>query len=55
MKIKFKELVNLTKNSRNKQESFNIRKNQLKKFGIDIEDILNTSLDKKIKRFEDGE
>jgi len=54
MKIKIRDLVNLKINSCNNQQSLDIRKNTLKKFGMDIDDILNTSLSKKIKRFEEG-
>ena len=54
MKVKIKDLVNLTRNRKNNQESLHIKKNTLKKYGMDIDDILNTSLRKKIKQFEEG-
>lgn len=52
MKLKIKDLVNLTKNSRTNQNSLNIKKNELKKFGLDIDDLLNLPINKKIKDFE---
>ena len=49
-----KEFVKLTENKKNKQNSLHIRKTKLKESGLDIEDLLNTPLHKKIKQFERG-
>jgi len=49
-----RDIVNLTHNKRNKQDSLQIKQKKLKEFGFDIEDILNIKLRKKINKFEEG-
>ena len=49
--MKVKDFVNLTKNKRNNQESLNIKKLKLKEFGLDIEDLLEIKINKRIKKF----
>jgi len=52
--MKLKDFVTKTINSTTKQNFLTIRKNELKKNGIDIEDLLNININKKIKKFERG-
>lgn len=46
--------MNLTKNSRTHQKSLNIKKNKLKECGLEIDDLLNLPINKKVKEFERG-
>lgn len=49
--VKLKELVNPKKNSRNNQISFDVKKLEMRRYGLDVEDILNIELARKLKRF----
>ncbi len=49
--MKLKDFVNLTKNRRTNQESFNLRKIKLKEHNISIDDLLKTEINKKIIKF----
>jgi len=45
--MKLKELVNVTKNKRNNQISFNLKARSLKRIGINPESILNLNIPNK--------
>lgn len=47
--MKLKDFVNPKKNIRNFQESLDIKKLKLKEFGLTTNDLLNISIDKKMK------
>ena len=47
MKKILKELVNLKENKRNKQISLDIRKTKLKKWGLEIKDIMDLKINTK--------
>lgn len=49
--MKFKEILNQTKNKANQQISFNLRKKQLKKLGMTAEQLLETTLIKPKVKF----
>lgn len=44
MGIKFKDIFNKKINSKNKQISFDLKKREVKKFNISVDDILNMEL-----------
>jgi len=46
--MKFKDLISLSENKNNKQVNLSVRKKQLIKAGISMEDLLNLKLKKKI-------
>lgn len=48
--MKFKDLVSVAKNSKNKQVNLSIKKRKLKQLDISEEDLLNLKIDKNIKR-----
>jgi len=44
--MKFKELLSITENKKNKQINLSVRKKELKKVGLSIQDLLNIKLNK---------
>lgn len=52
--MKLKDFVNLTLNKRNNQTSFHLKKREMKREGININDILDVDLYKKLKEFKKG-
>jgi len=50
--MKFKDLISVTENSNNKQVNLSVRKKQLIKAGISMEDLLNIKLKKKFIEFK---
>ncbi|GBE19360.1 MAG TPA: hypothetical protein ENG87_05825 [Candidatus Pacearchaeota archaeon] len=50
-----REIVILTKNSKTKQNSLHIKAKKLKELDMNIEDLLNMPINKKIKKFERGD
>ncbi len=52
--MKLKDFVNPKKNIRNFQESFDIKKLRLKEFGLTTDDLLNISINKKLKGGKNG-
>lgn len=53
--MKLREILNQTKNNRNNQISFNLRKMKMKELNIDAEDILEMDIIKKLRKFKDGQ
>lgn len=49
--VKLKELVNTTKNVKTNQIRFDIKKREMRRYGLEVEDIFNVELVKKLKRF----
>jgi hypothetical protein len=47
--VQLKDILNYKKNKCNYQESFDVKKKDMKKFGLDIDDILNIKIKEKIK------
>ena len=52
--MKINDIVNLTRNSRNNQISFNLKARQLKKLGITPEQVLNIKLPKNFKLLKEN-
>lgn len=52
--MKLKDFVNVHKNKKNKQIKLDIKKRTLKKYNLNVDDILNTKLNKKMKKFKRG-
>jgi len=50
--MKLKDFVTLAENSTTKQNFLNVKKTKLKECGINIDDLLNININKKIKKFE---
>jgi len=55
MVFKLKDLLNKKVNKRNHQISLDVKKRELKKFAISVDDLLEIPLSKKLKRFEEGD
>jgi len=55
MVFKLKDLLNKKMNKRNHQISLDVKKRELKKFAISVDDLLEIPLSKKLKRFEEGD
>lgn len=49
------DVVNVFKNSTNNQFLMIVGLRKIRKFGYTIEDLMNTPLKKKLKKFEEGE
>jgi len=52
--MKVGDLVNRFINSKNKQEKLEIKKLELKKYNISVEDILNLKINQKFKKFDES-
>ena len=52
MVLKLRDLLNTKFNKLNYQISFDIKKKEMKKFDLDIDDLLNINIIKKEKKFE---
>lgn len=50
--VKLRDFVNLVKNKKNYQERLDIKKTQLKKFDMDVEELLNQKISMKKKVFD---
>jgi len=53
--VKMKDIFNKQKNQKNNQEILYLKKRKLKKFGMDIDDVMDCDVNKKLKEFESGE
>jgi len=52
--MKLKDFINKKINSRNHQISFDVRKRKLDEFDIDINDLMDTDINKSITKFKGG-
>jgi len=53
-KKRLKDFVKCFQNKSNNQKSLTISSKKLKAFDIKLDDLLNTEIKRKIRRFEDG-
>jgi hypothetical protein len=51
--MRLAELVNHFKNKKNSQEKLEIKKLELKKYNISVNDILNLKINQKLKKFDE--
>ena len=52
--MKLKDFVNVYTNKSNDQTKLEVKKRALKEFDVELKDILNSPLLKKIKKFQEG-
>ncbi len=50
--MKLKDFVSVYKNKKNNQIKFEIKKKKLKEFDMELNDIINSPINKKIKEFK---
>jgi len=52
--VKLRDVVSYFKNNKNNQEKLEIKKLKLKEHDLDVDDLLDISIRRKLKRFKEG-